>query len=127
MKKLIGQYAGFTDGGSPTGLDKPNPEKYHTLLGLPEWAGYTFGSIFIVLGILIILLYKKSKEKANLYRKRQMEEYKKLHPKSKATYSQTGMFLPAWEKAKLFAPILFGSVFIIIGIAWMVGKTLFSV
>jgi len=127
MKKLIGQYAGLMGGGTPNNLNNPNIDKSHTLLGLPEWAGYTFGSIFIVLGILIILLYKKSKEKANLYRKRQMEEYKKLHPKSKATYSQTGMFLPAWEKAKLFAPILFGSIFIIIGIAWMAGKTIFSV
>ena len=124
MKNLIHEYALLP---GPTGLNSPTIDNTHKLFNLPSWAGYTFGSLFIVLGLLIMLLYKKSKEKANDYRRRQLEEYRKEHPKSKATYSQTGMFLPAWEKAKLFAPVLMGSVLIIIGIAWMVGQTLFSI
>ena len=122
MKNLIHQYA-----FAQTNTNTPLIDRGHKLLGLPSWAGYTFGSLFIALGILLMFLYKKSKENANRYRRRQLEEYRKENPKSRATYSQTGMFLPAWEKAKLFAPILLGSVFIIIGIAWMVGQTLFSV
>ena len=82
------------------------------------------GSIFIILGIAIWFLYPKAKRKADEYKQKQLIEYNKQKNKNETSYARTGMYLPAWEKAKMFAPVFFGILFIFIGITWMVGNTL---
>ncbi|CAM9150794.1 hypothetical protein MYMA111404_04160 [Mycoplasma marinum] len=83
---------------------------------------YIFGALFIVLALAIFSFYSKTKKNAKEYKKKQMIEFKKQNPKSTNEYEKTGMFLPPWERTKLFAPIFFGLVFIIIGIAFLTGQ-----
>ncbi len=85
---------------------------------------YVFGALFIVLAFAILAFYPKTKANAKRYRKKQMEEYKKINPKAPSDYESTGMFLPPWERTKLFAPLFFCAVFIIIGFAFLVGQPL---
>ena len=83
---------------------------------------YVFGALFIILGIALLLLYPKAKANAKKYKRKQMEEYKKMNPKAPSDYESTGMFLPPWERTKLFAPVFFCIVAIIIGIAFLTGQ-----
>ncbi len=83
---------------------------------------YVFGALFIVLGIVLIFFYPRSKANAKKYKQRQLEEYKKQNPKASSDYEKTGMFLPPWERTKMFAPLFFSAVFIIIGIAFLTGQ-----
>ena len=95
-----------------------------TFLNIEPWVGYTFGSIFILLGIAVWFLYPKSKRKADDYKKQQLIEYNKQKNRNETSYERTGMFLPPFEKAKMFAPVFFGIIFIFMGISWIVGNTL---
>ncbi len=83
---------------------------------------YIFGALFILLAIAILCFYPRAKSKANNYKRRQLKEYKKQNPKASSDYESTGMFLPPWERTKLFAPIFFSVVFVIIGIAFLTGQ-----
>ncbi|CAM9107849.1 hypothetical protein [Mycoplasma todarodis] len=85
---------------------------------------YVFGALFIVLALAILAFYPRAKANAKKYKKRQMEEYKKMNPKAPSDYEHSGMFLPPWERTKLFAPLFFCAVFIIIGFAFLVGQPL---
>lgn len=98
------------------------------ILGMPRVVGVVFGVLFIVLGILILIyFYPKSKQGAKNYKDRQLIEWKKINPKrTLAKYSDTKMFLPAWEKVKLMAPVIICLTLCIMGLAWIVGNTLNS-
>ena len=90
-----------------------------------EWVGYTFGSLFVVLGLICFLFIRRAQRNVREYKERQMDAYaSQNHGRRPRSYEASGMFVPAWERAKSFAPILFGMVFIMIGIAWIVGNTL---
>ena len=99
-----------------------------SLLGLPKWANISFGVLFIILGIIIICFYfPKARDNAKNYKKKQLEKWRELNPKRTLTpYGNTGLFLPPWEKTKMMLPSFLGIVFIILGIAWIVGSTLTS-
>lgn len=98
------------------------------LFGLPRWVDITFGVLFIILGLSILLVYyPRTKRNAKEYRKLQLKEWKKQNPKrTLATYKDTKMFLPPWEKAKQMMPIILCLTFCILGIAWIAGNTLTS-
>ena len=83
---------------------------------------YVFGALFILLALAILCFYPKAKANANNYKRRQLKEYKKQNPKASSNYENTGMFLPPWERTKLFAPVFFCIVFFIIGIAFLTGQ-----
>ncbi len=85
---------------------------------------YIFGSLFILLGIVLLFLHPKARRRAEEYREKQMLEYKIINPKGTNKYSETGMYLPAWERVKQFAPGFFALVFFIIGIAFLLGTPL---
>lgn len=93
-------------------------------IGREAWIGYTFGGLFILIAIACFLFYPRAKRKAQEYRDEQLVEFNKQAKRQTKSYEQTGMYLPAFEKAKLFAPVFFGMVFAIVGIAWIVGNTL---
>ncbi|MCP4336686.1 MAG: hypothetical protein GY679_02425 [Mycoplasma sp.] len=85
---------------------------------------YIFGALFLLLSLTCLLWYPKAKNKAEKYKKGQMKEYKKINPKGTDIYSETGMYLPPWEKVKQFAPTFFALVFFIIGLAFLIGQPL---
>lgn len=94
-------------------------------LNAPYLALFIIGLSLIVIGITCFFFYPKARDKAYLYKEKQMEEYKKNNPKSKVTnYEATGMYLPAWERIKLFAPLFFGILLVVVGITMIVGKTI---
>ncbi|MBN3534604.1 hypothetical protein [Mycoplasma procyoni] len=102
-----------------------NPANYTIF---PYWLQVILGVLFILLGIVTFLLYPKAKRKAEEYKKGQLEEYKKLHkiaPATNVSYESTKMYLPAWENFKLGLPIIFGIVFIVIGISFIFGSWIF--
>lgn len=90
----------------------------------PDWVGYSFGTIFIILGLVILTFIPRAKRNASIYRKRQLEEYNKQNKSQITDYKKTKMFLPPWERTKYFAPTFFGVLFIFVGIAFMVGNSL---
>lgn len=90
----------------------------------PDWVGYSFGSIFIALGIAVLFYAPRAGRKARAYKARQLELYNEQHHRKETNYKKTGMYLPVWERVKQMAPVFFGVLFIIIGIAWIVGNTL---
>lgn len=79
----------------------------------------TFGVLFIVLGLILFTLFPVAKQKGNQYKQKQLELYKEKYGKLNINYEDTNMYLPSWEKIKVFAPIFFGLVFIIIGIGFL--------
>ncbi len=83
-----------------------------------------FGIIFIVLGLSFFGLFPYTKRKGNLYKQKQLDLYKQKYNFSNARYEDTNMNLPPWEKAKVFYPLFFGLLFIIIGISFLL-KTQF--
>ncbi|UUD35233.1 hypothetical protein NPA07_05525 [Mycoplasmopsis caviae] len=94
-------------------------------LNAPYLVLFIFGILFILIGITSFFFYPSAKEKAQFYKEKQMEEYKKNNPKSKVTnYEATGMYLPAWERIKLFAPIFFGILLVVVGVTMIVRKTI---
>ncbi len=95
-----------------------------TLHNLGPAVMYTFGALFLLLGIACIFLFPKAKAKAENYKKEQLKEYKKQNPKSNKTYEQTGMFLPPWERIKQFAPAFFAVTFFILAFAFLLGQPL---
>ncbi len=95
-------------------------QKFHNLGTI----GYVFGALFIILAIAILALWPKAKKNAQKYKENQMMEYKNKNPKSTNDYSKTGMYLPAWERTKYFAPILLCLVFLLIGLAFLIGTPL---
>lgn len=93
----------------------------------PEWVGYTFGSLLIVIGICIFFLFqKKAKTRKENYKKEQLAEYNKKYNKNEKDYKRTGMYLPGFEIAKASAPVMMCALLVFIGIAWIVGNTLWS-
>ena len=91
------------------------------------WISYAFGSLFVVLGILLFFRYPSVKLKRDNYRKRQLIEYQKNNPKkTHLRYEQTNLYLPFWEKVKFMAPVFFGVLFICIGGAWIIGQSVQS-
>lgn len=78
-----------------------------------------FGAIFILLGIALFGLFPYTKRKGNLYKQKQLDLYKEKHNRLNIKYEDTNMYLPAWEKAKVFSPLFFGMVFIIIGVGFL--------
>lgn len=94
------------------------------LSGLPEWAFYTLGVLFIILGLISFGMYIITKRKAEEYKKKQIIQYKikyRIPDNKPISYESTKMFLPAWEIFKLFAPIFIGLIFLFIGISWLGG------
>lgn len=122
----INTYLLNSDIGKASGSAETNPfnTEGKRFLNMEPWVGYTFGSIFILIGIACFFLYPRAKRRAEEYKKEQLEEYNKIKKFKTNDYSKTGMFLPAWERMKLFAPLFFGVLFVIIGIAWLAGNTL---
>ncbi|WP_436358443.1 hypothetical protein ACR34G_02775 [Mycoplasma sp. 480] len=95
--------------------------------GLPLWATILFGSLFIVLGIILFFYYPRTKRKAQEYKEKQLIKYKEKNNQKSVKnidYESTGMYLPVWEKIKLVSPLFFGLVFCIIGISWIIGWTI---
>ncbi|WGI36880.1 hypothetical protein [Mesomycoplasma lagogenitalium] len=106
---------------------KVAPLRPNDYSGLPSWMNYLFGSLFLILGIAIFFLYSKTKSNAEKYKNKQLIEYKKQNRIKESTivkYEDTKMYLPIWEKTKQFAPIIGGLTLCIIGIAWIVGKSI---
>ena len=90
----------------------------------PEWVGYTFGSLFIVLGICCFALIPRAHNKMKAYKKSQLDAYNKKYNKREVDYTKTGMYLPAMEKIKYFLPLCFAIVFMMLGIGFMIGHSL---
>lgn len=114
----------FLNDNSFAGLGKDK-----TLDGLPQWAYYTLGSLFLALSLACFALYPNAVKKSQKYKEEQIKEYikqKRINEKVKIDYNSTKMFLPPKEKAKLFMPVFFGLVFLLLGIAFMIQRTLFS-
>lgn len=92
-----------------------------------QWISYTFGSLFVALGILLFFRYPNAKKRRDNYRKRQLIEYHKNNPKkTHLRYEQTSLYLPFWEKVKFMAPVFFGVLLICIGGAWIIGQSVQS-
>ncbi|WP_128008929.1 hypothetical protein [Mycoplasma sp. ATU-Cv-508] len=64
--------------------------------------------------------FRAGAEKAQWYKKRQLDEYRRIYQKPGANYDQSGMYLPAWERVKLFSPIFFAIVLVMIGIGLLI-------
>lgn len=91
----------------------------------PSWVGYTFGSLLLVIGIAFFFLYnKRFQQRKEAYKKEQLAEYNKKYNKKETNYSRTGMYLPAWEKAKASFPAMIAVTLGFVGVAWIVGNTL---
>ncbi|UVD81496.1 hypothetical protein NV226_02045 [Mycoplasma iguanae] len=95
------------------------------LEGLPTWAFYLFGVLWLLLGIAFLGLTPFNNIKVKEYKQKQIEKYKKDQKiKHNITYEKAKLVLPLSQKLKLsYAPLL-GIVFIVIGISWILGRTL---
>lgn len=101
------------------GLKDPTLASNFVSLG---YVDYIFGSLFIALGLSMLLFVRKAREKRDDYKKRQLEQYKKDTNKKNVRYEDTGLYLPAWERMKAFAPMFFALLFVVIGITMCVGQ-----
>ncbi|MGY6172540.1 hypothetical protein ACW95P_04300 [Candidatus Mycoplasma pogonae] len=86
----------------------------------PDWVRYFFGSIFIILGILLLLIMFFSNKKVQNYRKRQLEQYKKENNiKSDISYKGARLVLPFSKVVQLYGPPILGVTLFFIGIIWI--------
>lgn len=88
---------------------------------IPTWWEITLGILLIILGILLFALFKKSKENVELYKRIQLEEFKRQNPKFKGSYEQSKLILPWSQKMKLCLWPIIGLSLIIIGIVLSTG------
>lgn len=81
---------------------------------------YIVGALFILIGLLIFVLFnRKSKEKAEDYKKRQLEKYNENHKTKISDYKKTTLYLPFWERVKQVSPVMLCVLFIIMGISFI--------
>lgn len=84
----------------------------------------TFGVLFLIIGIALFCLFPKAKRNANIYKQKQLDLYKEKNRRYNVQYEDTGMYLPPWEKVKVFLPLFLGLVSIIISVS-LITKAIF--
>ena len=82
---------------------------------------YIIGTLFILIGLLIYIVFqKKSIKNIKDFKKRQLDQYNK-NKKTKVTdYNKTKLFLPFGERVKTSSPVMLFALFVIIGLSWII-------
>lgn len=88
---------------------------------VPTWWEITLGVVLIIIGILLFFLFKNSKQSVEMYKKKQLETFKKQNPKFKGNYEQSKLLLPWSQRMKLCLWPILGLALIIIGITMSTG------
>ncbi|MCU4706893.1 hypothetical protein [Mycoplasma sp. CSL7503-lung] len=87
------------------------------LATLPLWAKIILIISLVLLSLIMIFFHKNSKEKIADFKEKQLEQYIKDNPRHKnIKYESTGLFLPAWQRAKYNFPLFMSVVFLSIAI-----------
>ncbi|WP_051521827.1 hypothetical protein [Mycoplasma leonicaptivi] len=77
--------------------------------------------LFLVLALVFLILYKYSLNKMRIFKDKQLQAYKKDNPKKiNVTYESSGLYLPAWERAKYNLPLFLSVTFLSIAIVFFV-------
>lgn len=84
---------------------------------------YLIGALFVLLALASALFIRKAKNNLDEYKKEQLADYKKNHPKSPSyiTYEKTKLFVPFWPRMKSVAPWIFTILFSIVAITFFAG------
>ncbi|MBG0730967.1 hypothetical protein [Mycoplasma sp. 'Moose RK'] len=94
-------------------------------INLPLPVLISLSVIFFLLGIVSLSFHRYTRKKINEYRQMQMEDWKKENPNKKHfSYQQTGMFLPAWQRAKYNSHFILATVFFVGGFVFAFGNLL---
>ncbi|AJR11961.1 Uncharacterised protein [Mesomycoplasma dispar] len=95
------------------------------VIDLPQSVLISLSVIFFVLAIISISFHKYTRKKIKEYKELQMEDWRKENPTKKhLSYEKTGMYLPAWQRAKYNLHIILCLVFLVGGFVFAFGNTL---
>ena len=82
---------------------------------------YLMGSLLILIGILIfVLFHRKARQKMEEYKKEQLKVYNKNRKTNVQDYSKTSLYVPFWPKAKYSAPVMCLVLFVFVGLSWII-------
>lgn len=95
------------------------------IINLPTWALIFLAVIFFLLSIISLAFHPYTRKKIRKYRELQLQDWKKDNPKkSHFSYEQTGMFLPAWQRAKYNLHLICAIIFLVGGFVFAFGNSL---
>ncbi|WP_406613687.1 hypothetical protein ACJA23_02485 [Mycoplasma corogypsi] len=91
-----------------------------------QWVLILLGCIFLVLTLAAFAVYFfYSRKKLEEFKQEQLDQYIKENPRRQhIKYQNTGMFVPAWERAKFNAPLILAVLFLALAIMFFTGTKL---
>ncbi|QKT05265.1 hypothetical protein [Mycoplasma sp. OR1901] len=88
---------------------------------LPLWAKIILMIALVLLSLMMIFFHRNSKLKITSFKEKQLEQYIKDNPRQKnIKYESTGMYLPAWQRAKYNFPLFMSVVFLSVAIVILI-------
>ncbi|TDV23033.1 hypothetical protein BCF59_0656 [Mycoplasmopsis mustelae] len=76
-----------------------------------NWVYLVVGIILVLLTLVLLLIYKHSLKKMRDFKELQLNQYKLDNPRKKGvSYENSGLYLPAWQRAKYNLPLFLSVV-----------------